>query len=412
MIAGSPLPSPQATRPSRRTCGQAVPQVGPLRREDGAGGAPGGLRRAQLLESPPTVVAWSSQCVLPRPTRVAPISPGAPPLTCRVRTTVGRMTSTTPHPTDTESTAAGVLPDPTTDDDLDQVAVVDDDEPDPFADVADDPAATGAELREAALKRANRLNGFVPIRKTFVQKPKASAERPSVLADMVRGKKTLALRAFLLIHALEPILSDRTWTLSVWAQLIGGTKTPHSPERVSAAFKDLEGLHLITRTQTGAGVHVYPLLEDGSGEPFVRASAKGADVGPGYLTIPAAFWRSGLSDRLGMPGLAMFLVALHETTQRANYQVTHEQTPTWFGISERTAERGYGELSKEKLLLTKMSKGNDIGSTNVRVTRTHRALAAPYSQAARAKLQATAKAAAQQAAKAGAGVRDELDPKP
>lgn len=265
-------------------------------------------------------------------------------------------------------------------------------EPDPFADVVDEDPASNDALRRDALTRVKRLG--TPLRNHFVQKPNTSSTRPSILSEMVKGKKALPLRTYLLIHALEPMLDDTSWTLTTWTKLVGGTQAPAATERMSEALRYLETKQLITRKQTGQRVHVYPLLEDGSGRPFERASALDADVGKGYFTIPHDFWLTGLADRLKLPGLAMFLVALQETQIRPSYQIAYESMPEWYGISERTAERGNLELSSENILRTKTVKANAIKSPTMVAYRVHRALAAPYSMHARAELQAKTRAAA------------------
>ncbi|MFC0646925.1 hypothetical protein [Cellulomonas phragmiteti] len=255
----------------------------------------------------------------------------------------------------------------------------------------------GAALRADRL--ADALRTVAPLRKVFVQRQNTESERPSLLGKMVRARAVLPLRTFLLVHALEPVLEP--WPLGTWAKLVGGTSAhPPSTEAVSRAFNSLVNLKLVERAPVGNGVRITPLLEDGSGRPFERASGKDAEVGPGYLVIPDVFWTSGLADRLKLPGLAMFLVALHETTQEQTYQIALERMAEWYGISERTAERGYLELSKEQLLLTHTQWVRDrkMRTPKGLVPRVHRALASPYSKAARDEAQAKNRKAARKAA--------------
>ncbi|WP_431836560.1 hypothetical protein [Cellulomonas sp. Y8] len=263
------------------------------------------------------------------------------------------------------------------------------DEPDPFAHVHDDDPLGDNELRTVMLERTRRTH--VPLRKIFVQQPMTSTVRPSLLGEFVNSKKLLPLRTLLLVHALEPMLEGTYWTLGVWARLIGGTSGPQSPEAVSKAFRYLAQKRLIVVRQSGQAFNLTPLHESGTetddDAKFVRASALGADVGHGYLTIPVEFWKSGLVDRLKMPGLAMFLLCLSETTEASAFQVSQERMQAWYGLSERTAERGYGELRKEKVLLERRQMVNEPNSPTTRTARYHRALAAPYSTAARAREQ-------------------------
>ncbi|MFD7022506.1 hypothetical protein [Promicromonospora sukumoe] len=273
-------------------------------------------------------------------------------------------------------------------------------ERDVFAHINDE-IVTNAGLRAERLGEAKR--GFAPIRKVFVQRPKTEARRPSILGTMVNKRMRLPLRTLLLVYALEPLLADARWPLAIWARLIAGTGPVPSIEAVSNAFTALQNLKLITRTNVGKAVVVRPLLEDGSGADYTRPTAKGAAVGPGYLTVPHEYWNSGLADQLKLPGTAMFLVALHETTREATYQISLEQMQGWYGISERTAERGYlelGEPANGGILMTKTQWVRDpkMRQTNGLRPAVHRALKSPYSQAAREELQAKSSAAARAAA--------------
>ena len=266
-------------------------------------------------------------------------------------------------------------------------------DPDPFAHIHDEDPLADNELRTLMLDRTRRTH--VPIRKIFVQQPNTSTVRPSLLGEFVKNKKLLPLRALLLVHALEPMLEGTYWTQTVWARLIGGTSGPQSSEAISKAFRYLAQKRLIVVKQSGQTFNITPLHESGTelddDAGFVRASALGADVGHGYFTIPVEFWKSGLADRLKMPGLAMFLVCLSETTQDSSFQVSQEQMQQWYGLSERTAERGYGELRAAKVLLEHKQMVNEPRSPTTRTARYHRALVAPYSTAARAREQQAAR---------------------
>lgn len=217
--------------------------------------------------------------------------------------------------------------------------------------------------------------------------------RASILGTMVNKRMGPALRALLLIWAFEPILAEQRWPLDIWGQMIGGSNGSPSVDTVSRAFATLENLRLIERKHEGRSVVVRPLLEDGSGDAYQRPTAKGAEVGPGYFIIPHDFWTDGLSDSLELPGLAMFLVSLHDTSTDATFQVPLEQMATWYGISERSAERGYGELSKRDVLITHTQWVRDRSMRSKTGLRplVHRALVAPYSTAARRDLQARTK---------------------
>ncbi|MGI5151362.1 hypothetical protein ACQEVC_34200 [Plantactinospora sp. CA-294935] len=269
----------------------------------------------------------------------------------------------------------------------------------PFADVKDEDPLDGPDARSRLLEGAKR--GYAPLRKVFVQRPDRGAARASVLAAMVTARQERALDAFLLLHGLEPVLdNDNPLALAVWARMLSAPGDRWSPQNVGRAFEALEKRNLVIRESKGRGILVRPKLEDGSGAAWTRPGADATTVGKGYLTIPHTYWTTGLVDRLSMPGKAMFLIMLSETTKNPTFSMAVERAQSWYGISERTAERGYRELKEQKaddggpLLLEHRQLVADARSpTGLRAV-WHRALAAPYSQAARAELQrATAKAA-------------------
>jgi hypothetical protein len=111
---------------------------------------------------------------------------------------------------------------------------------------------------------------------------------------------------------------------------------------------------------------------------------------------------------------------LAETTLKPTFAMAVERAKDWYGISERTAERGYQQLRGERvapdepLLRVHKQVVVDLRSpTGLRPIH-HRALADPYSQEARAKARATAQREiqrkAQKAATAGTAVKTARHP--
>ena len=268
----------------------------------------------------------------------------------------------------------------------------------PFEAFVDDAPASGPVLRAKLLGDAKR--GFAKLHKVFVQRP-ADGPRASMLAELVTGRHERALDALLLIYALEPVLyarkpgqEDSPLPLTTWAKMLSTPRKPCSTQAASRAFEVLAAKRLITRWPQGRFVHVRPLFEDGSGERWERPGRDLSRVGKGYLTIPHAYWLNGLCDRLTLPGKAMFLIMLSETTKNETFSMAVERAQDWYGISERTAERGYKELRTatvdgvQPLLREHRQVVLEPRSpTGVRAV-WHRALSAPYSQTARARLQA------------------------
>ncbi|GIE28971.1 hypothetical protein Ait01nite_020160 [Actinoplanes italicus] len=269
----------------------------------------------------------------------------------------------------------------------------------PFEGIKDEDPLDGPATRTRFLDSAKR--GFAPLRKIFIQQPDTEENRASVLAKMVTARQENALDALLLLHALEPVLDrDRPLPLATWARMLSSEGNRWSTQNVGRAFEALEKRNLVAREAKGRGLLVLPRLEDGSDKEWTRPGSDSTTIGKGYLTIPYTYWTSGLADRLAMPGKAMFLILLSETTQKPNFAMAVARAQSWYGISERTAERGYDELRKQKvddgmpLLLEHTQWVADHRSPTGKREVRHRALSEPYSQAARAELQrATATAA-------------------
>ena len=259
---------------------------------------------------------------------------------------------------------------------------------DPFAGIEDEAPRAPADLRAELLGNAHR--GYATLRKVFVQQPNDAPSRPSILGDMVTGRQENALRLLLLTLALEA-LRDLKLPPSRWAEMLG-TVRPCSPHQFSRAVQQLEERKHVQRTGTSRLLGLTPLLEDGSGADYTRPTAVGAEVGRGFFIIPDDAWLTGLIDRLRLPGLAMFLVCLHDTHQHPSFQVPLDKMSFWYGISERTAERGYNELLAQNVLRTRVQMVTAPCTPSGLRPITHRALSDPYSKDARELLQATARA--------------------
>jgi hypothetical protein len=116
-----------------------------------------------------------------------------------------------------------------------------------------------------------------------------------------------------------------------------------------------------------------------------------------------------LADRLSLPGKAMFLIMLAETTTKPTFSMAVQRAPGWYGISERTAERGYQQLRVQhmpdgaQLLREHLQLVADAHSPTGLREVWHRTLAEPFSKDARRRLQRTsARAAARRAEKKAA----------
>lgn len=268
---------------------------------------------------------------------------------------------------------------------------------DPFAGIEDQVEMPTSEARTQLLDSARR--GFCPLRNTFVQWPNTAKSRPSILAKMVTNRQERALDAFLLLHALQPILEGDPLPMGTWANLLSGRHTCSVPT-ASKTFRTLEDMKLLSRDPSGHLKKLTLKLEDGTDQPWVKAGSD-ATVREGYFAIPHEYWTDGYVDRLRLPGKAMLLIALKETqgAGHTSFEMALERAQEWYGVSERTAERGFNELDKEKLLQTHIQKvANPKLPPGVTQRRYHRALREPFSTDYRQQLQSQATSRAKAAA--------------
>lgn len=258
-----------------------------------------------------------------------------------------------------------------------------------FTGIKDLPAITPAGTRTELLHAARR--GFVRISKDFVQR-ESVPRGDTVLAKLVNGHKERALDALLTIHALQPILADPL-PLAVWARLLNCT-----PRSAGAALKVLESMDLLELSGTRVTPEIFLKRENGDGKPWSDVAETDRE-GRGFFTIPFDFWTTGAIDSLGMPGKAMFLILLKETqdpnAKRRTFIMANERAQEWYGISERTAERGYQQLRKADLLREKPQLVPSARHPLGRSEQWHRALSYPYSSDHREALRLLAQKAAQ-----------------
>mgnify|MGYP001506488780 CR=1 FL=1 len=149
-------------------------------------------------------------------------------------------------------------------------------------------------------------------------------------------------------------------------------------------------MRLLVREGSARLPELRLLKEDGTGDPWTKAGSA-SEEGPGYFVVPHAYWEDGYYTSLTVPGKAMFLLSLAETQDPRTpaFSVAYERMMEWYGISERTAERGFRELdSRAGVLLKHVRKVPDRRHPAGRREETWRALEQPFSTQWRAHLQA------------------------
>ncbi|MDF9877046.1 hypothetical protein [Cellulosimicrobium cellulans] len=217
--------------------------------------------------------------------------------------------------------------------------------------------ATPAQTREGLLKRQAR--GYTQVRGVLVQRPQAgpAGERASLLARFVSMRRHRALVLYLLLLGAWPEIEHRInngrapLEAQVWVRaLTSGQRRAltWSSSALSRTWGELEDMQLVTRDRQGRLVHARPRREDGL-EDYTRPQGRRGHEHT-YFVLPDAFWNDEVFAELGLAALAMFLLIAKETNGRAEVHLTHQQFQDWYGIRQRTAQKGIAELKDKGFL--------------------------------------------------------------
>lgn len=125
------------------------------------------------------------------------------------------------------------------------------------------------------------------------------------------------------------------------------------------------------------------LHESGSGKAYTRPGLDPMGTSTGYFWLPNSYWLDGWHSKLNLPGKAMLLIWLSATSNQPTFAMSYEQTPKWYGISERTAERGIRELSDLNLMKSVGQKVAAARSPKGYTIRYNRALTGDFSHGRR-----------------------------
>ncbi|MBS4009549.1 MAG: hypothetical protein KGZ72_02215 [Roseovarius sp.] len=227
------------------------------------------------------------------------------------------------------------------------------------------PVATGQQTVAAMAQRSGRT--FIPIRSQFVQAERTAADvaRAGPLSVFVRSGDHRGLLAYLLVLTVaskEPW--DARYPAAVWARALD-IDVQRPAAAMSKVWKRLQDRNLVARQRHRRQAEVTPLREDASGDPYTRPV--GARSHDRYLKLDHAFWEDGWYARLGLPAVAMLLVALAE---KQGFELPYERGPDWYGVSADTVYRGFRELNREGLLTYTVRYRpeplSEVGSVEVR----------------------------------------------
>jgi hypothetical protein len=194
-------------------------------------------------------------------------------------------------------------------------------------------------------ERGGRRN-FVPLARAFLQmRRRGGGAGP--LSWFVTARRQRALDLYLLTHAIASVDPyDVGLPARVWALALGLPDTPSARVFVSGSLTWLEKHRLVHTERDGRVRRVWLLEENGSGSPY----AHGRSVGDGkldYFKLPHAFWLEGWNERLGLPAVAVLLIAL---SLPSTFSLPHERGGAWYGLSRDTIRRGVTELRRHELL--------------------------------------------------------------
>lgn len=251
----------------------------------------------------------------------------------------------------------------------------------------DDEPYTPETIRKYLFTRAKR--GFVNIDFEFVQKFDGEDRGNTVLSKLLKRRSQTELDLLLSIHALQHMLDGNPLSWKAWALVVG---------------VDMRTVKRAARTLSRPEVALLEVDSMHAKKPVFTLKAGLDHKGKKrYFALPYAYWTEGHIDKLKMPGKVTLLILLRETQDPKTpiLDKSYVQIGKWYGISERTAERGFGELRGLNLIHETSHKANDVFSVNTYRHIWHRQLLEAYSTRNRETLLNDAKKAAKSSKKQG-----------
>ena len=133
--------------------------------------------------------------------------------------------------------------------------------------------------------------------------------------------------------------------------------------------------HQLVRTERDRRVRkVFLLMEDGSGQPFERATGHAR----GFFKLPYEYFTQRWHLELKLAGKATLLICL---AQAPTFTLPTEHAAGWYGVSADTLQRGLDEL-RELGLLKVWSRAKKAPRTRYGFTvQNHYALQGPFVRA-------------------------------
>lgn len=230
----------------------------------------------------------------------------------------------------------------------------------------------GVELNLEDLARSHAesvLRDSCPLRRSFVERAEG-VEDPTPLARLLRtqgdvGGKGGGLRVSLLLSliwlcAKQPYTTTRV--AAYWAELLGRDDPREEGARVIRdCLHELRERGLIELAARGTRVEIALRIETSRPEAS-RPYIPPYEFEP-YLSIPRAFWATGLAGKLSGAGIAMYLVALAMTRHTdPDFFLSGEFFEERFGISRSSRKRGLAELIKHGALTVRSVESVDLAT--------------------------------------------------
>jgi hypothetical protein len=206
--------------------------------------------------------------------------------------------------------------------------------------------ATSQETIKALLDMSRRKH--LPLARSFVQgRSDDDKPQPGPLSWFVSAHHERAIQQYLLVHAAVSS-GQGGWSVArdsrVWARALGLPSASESARAaVSKTWAWLERRQLIERGRRGRLSEITLLRDDGSGEPYAHP----VSLKEPYLRLPYEFWRDEWHLTLGVPGIAVLLIAL---SLKDGFYLPQEHVSAWYGLSPSTLSKGITTLRRAGLL--------------------------------------------------------------
>ena len=252
--------------------------------------------------------------------------------------------------------------------------------------------ATPQSTREDFIRVSGR--GYTVIRNILVQVKVGDKWTGSSLGRLVEARQPRALRAYLLLLMSWSALEKRPDPLEagVWARALSPEPpaAPWADAAMTRVWSALESVGLVERERRARLVHVTPRREDGKREYTRPRPDQSNNTRERYFVLPDAFWTEGWHERLALPGIAVLLILLHDTTGRNEVRLPYDRVKAWYGISPKTLQSGLNDLRSHDLLNERPEWVPESFSAIGRTQHIFYSLLSPFTRDERGALQAKA----------------------